>query len=280
MRTLLAALLVPLAIVAATPATTAEAAPAAPARAGSGTFALSTGSVGAGAKVTATGTFKKAYAHRKVLVQVADGRTWVPLAKGKANAAGKYSINLTAPATPGTVKLRAYVASFGAKAKATPAAMSAPKALKVVRTGPGTSTDPLPVGSTVAQGAWSITFGATDTDAWPEIAAVDEENEAPAAGWSYVMVPVTFRNTSGASADPYMTNDIGFLGSDREEYDDESGDQWCGVLPNDWSDLDELPAGAVVTANVCAVVPTSAVTGGAWYLQNEDADEPVYFKIG
>lgn len=261
MRTLLAALLVPLAALAA-PLSSAPAADAsAPA-----TFTVSATSVSTGATLTASGTFRKAYAGRKVVVQLQTGGSWKTLGKGRATAKGAYAIKVTAPSAAGVVHLRA------SATKGKLHAVSAVRAVKV------TAAKPQPVRSAVGQvvtsGGWSFTFGATDTDAWPELQAADEDNVAPAAGWTYVLVPVTFHNVSDTDGDLYLPNDIELLGSDGEYYTDSTDDdsQSCGTVPDDWADADDVPVGGSLTANVCAVVPTSALAGGLWSVLNDDAD--------
>jgi hypothetical protein len=270
MRSILAALLVPLALVLA-PLPAAEAAPA------TGTLTLSSTSVAAGGAVTASGSFRKAFAGRKVAIQVSAKGKWTTLAARSASSKGAYAVTVRVPSAQGKLKLRAYVAAKGKKA----GAVSAVKTLKVTgSTGPGSSSAPYAVGQTFANGSWTFSFGATDTDAWPELQGQDEENVAPNPGWSYVMVPVVFTNASKRADEPYWPNDIQFLGADGSEYSELSDDdQICGIFENDWVEAPALAPGQSATLNVCAVVPTAAVAGGAWVVFNDDADDESYVKL-
>jgi hypothetical protein len=278
MRTLLAALLVPLSLLAAPLATEASADAAQTAAKAPAGLSLSSATATPGQALTASGTFKKAYAGRKVAVQVAQGSSWKTLATKAATAKGAYSIVLKAPSSPGNVRVRAYVAGKG-KLRA---AASAVKVLKVVKAGgPGSSDAPYGVGQSFSNGSWSFSFGRTDTNAWASTLQADEDNDAPAAGWSYVIVPVTFTNNSATADEPYWPNEIDLLGNDDEYYSDTTDDdQSCGTVPNDWADAPALAPGASLTANVCAVVPTAALTGALWSVENDDADDEALVRLG
>jgi hypothetical protein len=125
-----------------------------------------------------------------------------------------------------------------------------------------------------------MSLAAADTDAWPEISAENMFNDAPEPGWSFVTVPVTYTNIGTTAEQPWWETDVDFVGSNGVVYDNGSGDQYCGVVPDQAMDIDDMYPGATATGNECVVVPTAYVAGGLWRVRGSYSATPVFVRIG
>lgn len=207
---------------------------------------------------------------RPVAFQVRESG-WKTLAKGRTTAKGAFGFSVTSNVS-GTYTYRVSAArAHGLKAVVT----RTTTVRFVPRPAPapalGSRQNPYAAGTSFALGPWSFSLGYTNTDAWGEIAAENMYNSPPEPGWSYVMVPVTYTYEGSGSEEPYFDTGVEYVGSDGIAYSDWQGDQMCGVLPDDASDIGDMYAGASATGNICAVVPTSAIAGGSWRVtDNED----------
>lgn len=172
------------------------------------------------------------------------------------NSTGAYAWTAAKLPGAGTFSFRARVLKTSTRAAATSAIRSVKASYA-----PGTLQNPYAVGQAFSLGNWRFQVAATDTDAWPEIAAENQFNEAPTPGWSYVTAPVTFTRLGPDYGNPFWETDWTFVGSDLHAYSD-GGD--CGVVPNDYMDTGDIYQGGSATGTVCAVVPTSAISGGRW----------------
>ncbi|WP_296605777.1 amidase family protein, partial [Nocardioides sp.] len=119
---------------------------------------------------------------------------------------------------------------------------------------PGSIGAPYAIGQEFRLGSWQVALGTTDTDAWPEISAENMFNDPPQAGWSYVTVPGTFGNVGADEGSPFWDLDVEFLGGDRVVYNALSGDQWCGVVPDTWSDIGDIYPGGSSSGAVVSVI--------------------------
>ena len=109
---------------------------------------------------------------------------------------------------------------------------------------------------------WSVTLGRTDTDVWDVFAAVNMFNDPPAAGWRYVMAPVTVRYLGAGYATPWLDVDVELLGGDGRVYT-----PWgngCGVAPRPVYDIDDMYTGASAGFDNCVAIPASAIAGARW----------------
>ncbi|MCW2824588.1 MAG: hypothetical protein JWQ91_1505 [Aeromicrobium sp.] len=136
----------------------------------------------------------------------------------------------------------------------------------------GSRTNPVPVRTPFASGAWTFVLDPTDTDAWPEIRSANMFNDPPLPGYSYVMVAATVTYRGAETGTPWLNTSAEFLGSNGIVYNKLSGDQWCGVVPQSMSDVNDMYPGASVRGNYCAVVPTSAIAGGLWRVKGDNDD--------
>lgn len=137
----------------------------------------------------------------------------------------------------------------------------------------GTRTNPYTVGETVSNDEWTVTLG-QPYEAWERIRAENEFNEAPADGMEYWIVPLDATYTGSESATAWVDLTVQFVGEDSVTYDD----SYCGVIPDDLSDVGELYEGGTAAGNVCLVVPAGAP--GLWTLTAGWFADPVFFAAG
>jgi hypothetical protein len=239
--------------------------------------------VTAGATLSVAGRVGPA-AKRKVTIQRSAGSRWVAVGSKSSNKAGAFSLRVPVGSTSGKVSFRAYLPKARAGRTSYAAAYSKTVRVTVVAKTPPPITPPPPtpptpgslqapyaVGQSFNLAGWNLTVQAADTDAWPEIRAENMFNEAPLPGWSYVMVPIRFSNIGTAAESPFWDVNVDYLGSDRVIYDALSGGQSCGVIPDSWSELNDVYPGGTVAGNACVVVPTSAIARGAWRISTYDS---------
>jgi hypothetical protein len=150
----------------------------------------------------------------------------------------------------------------------------------------GTRDNPLAPGEArliAEDSAFTISGGATDFDAWPEVQAENEYNAAPVEGRTFVMFPLSISTdwptvqaqSEAAGSDisgginPYWVLSTKFVGNDGTSYDT-GEDDYCGVVPNDWMSLGAIFDTTTVTGNVCVSVPTAVIPGGTWAVSNSN----------
>jgi hypothetical protein len=146
----------------------------------------------------------------------------------------------------------------------------------------GTRAKPFPVGAPGrydSTSVWTMTFTATDADAWPEVQKVNMYNEAPKEGYSDVLGTMTVAAgaVDDAGADPGQSLSVTYVGSDANSYD--SINHPCGVLADtELQDAGTMYAGASRSVLVCAQVPTTAIAGGSWAVGFVDGSTaPAFF---
>jgi len=133
----------------------------------------------------------------------------------------------------------------------------ATRPLKHVDKDVGTRAHPLPAGTPIDDGDWTVTLGAP-YDGWSEIRAEDPYSEPPEEGTEYWLVPVTATYTGSDSAEPWLDLQFGFVSEENRSYED-----WCPVIvPDDLMEVDALYTDATVEANVCLQIPAEA--SGLW----------------
>lgn len=146
----------------------------------------------------------------------------------------------------------------------------------------GTRENPAPAGSTVKLGEYSVSLGATATNANDAIAAENQFNEPPVAGRQFVMVPVTVTYNGSESGLPWLDLSVNFVGSAGNTYGGSgSTDDYCGVIPVALSDQGEIYGGATSAGNVCVSVPSAEVEGGTWVVEESLSfdDTKVFFAL-
>ena len=133
---------------------------------------------------------------------------------------------------------------------------------------PGTRQNPIPIGQTVTSKDWEVTLG-VPREAGAEVAAANQFNDRPKAGFEFWVVPVTATYIGDESGSVMFGVRVSFVGSDNRTYND-----YCGVIPDPLSDVGELYQGGVAKGNACVSVPAGA--DGLWAVTSGIGD-PVFF---
>ncbi|WP_402464163.1 DUF4190 domain-containing protein [Isoptericola aurantiacus] len=134
----------------------------------------------------------------------------------------------------------------------------------------GTRDNPYGFSETVGNEEWTVDLGKPH-EAWGEIRAENEFNDAPADGMEYWIVPVEATYTGSETGTPWVDLTVEFVGDDNVTYSD-----YCGVIPDDLDEVDELYEGGTGKGNVCVVVPAGAE--GSWTLTAGWFSDPVFFR--
>ncbi|MGF0116033.1 DUF4190 domain-containing protein [Promicromonospora sp. Marseille-Q5078] len=134
----------------------------------------------------------------------------------------------------------------------------------------GTRDTPFTFADTVNNDDWTIDLGKPH-EAWTDIHAENQFNEAPTDGMEYWIVPVEATYTGGETGTPWVDLTVEFVGDDSVTYSDS-----CGVIPDDLTDVDELYEGGSAKGNVCVAVPAGAP--GTWTLTAGWFADPVFFR--
>ncbi|PFG42420.1 hypothetical protein ATJ88_1081 [Isoptericola jiangsuensis] len=134
----------------------------------------------------------------------------------------------------------------------------------------GTRANPYRFSDTVGNDDWTIDLG-KPREAWDDVRAENQFNDAPADGMEYWIVPVEATYTGTESATPWVELTVEFVGDDSVTYSDR-----CGVIPDDLMDVGELYEGGTGTGNVCLAVPAGAE--GSWTLTAGWFSDPVFFR--
>jgi len=145
----------------------------------------------------------------------------------------------------------------------------------------GTRKNPVPVGTAAQVGDWTVTLAPTNVDATDIVKAENQFNDPPADGRQFVMVELSLTYDGDEDAQiPWVSLSTKFVGSDGNTYGTGT-DDYCGVIPGNLTDVGEMYAGATATGNVCVSVPTAAVDGGRWTVEESFSfsSKPVFFAL-
>lgn len=124
---------------------------------------------------------------------------------------------------------------------------------------PGSSRDaPAPIGSVVSGPEWDITINSVTLGATDQVLAANQFNEAPEAGYEYILVNVTATYTGDDKGMPAFTQ-VGYVTPDGVTID---GLDTIVVAPDELDTLTELYTGASVTGNIALAVPSATAGDG------------------
>lgn len=141
----------------------------------------------------------------------------------------------------------------------------------------GTSPDsPLPAGTEVEVGDWTITVSDVELDATEAVLAENEFNEEPADGNQFAMYAVEGTYNGDETGTLWLDLTIGVFAGGTY-YDD------CpNVIPDDLIDSSEVANGADASGNECAEIPSADADGALIYIEDIwsiDDDNRVYLEI-
>ena len=237
------------------------------------TAQYSTTSLPVGSSFTISGRVTKTPKGTIVRIEQRVGSTWkLVSAIRTSNKAGNYAVRSMKASTAGQFVYRARVA----KTKKLGQAVS-PARTVTAYWAKGTFQNPHRVLDLVTIPGWQIRVFPADFDAWPEIEPQNPYNDPPLAGNSYVMVQVSFTRTGSTPGTPKDSMSLEFVNSANRSYAGSSG---CGVLPQSYQQIENLPPGQTATANMCSEIPTSAARSGFWRAFSWDSPGYKYVKVG
>lgn len=148
----------------------------------------------------------------------------------------------------------------------------------------GSRDNPLPAGTAAKHSdssMWTYTVGATDSDAWPEISAANQFNQAPQEGSTYISVPVHVVaddiEAAKDGADPWASFRVDYVTAAGNTFEDTT----CqGELPppGGLNMLGTMYGGAQADFYACAAVPIADIPGGTWKISSMiDGNSSVFF---
>lgn len=132
-------------------------------------------------------------------------------------------------------------------------------------------TAPLPAGSEIATGNWTVVISEVAPDATDEVMAENEFNTPPPEGAQFFMFRVDAT---------YQGEESGFAWSDLlfgVFIEDSVHSGVCGVVPEDLFNAPEVFAGGTVSGNVCVIVPSAGVDSAAIGVEDYWASGQRYF---
>lgn len=118
-------------------------------------------------------------------------------------------------------------------------------------------TAPLPAGSEMTTGNWTVVVSEVVPDATAQVLAANEFNVPPAEGYQYFMfqVAATYQGESSSTAWADLLFGVYVDGSVYSEP--------CGTIPGDLLDAPEVFAGSTAKGGQCIAVPTTGLDTAA-----------------
>lgn len=147
---------------------------------------------------------------------------------------------------------------------------------------PGTRENPFPIDTPATLGDWTISVGASNTNATDVVRAENSFNDAPVEGRQFVLAPITMTYNGKDAQMPLVALSIKFVGAKGNTYASYDTDASCGVIPNDMMGVSELYAGATATANECMSIPADEIAGGSWVVNETFTlkNDKAFFAVG
>ncbi|GAA5210872.1 hypothetical protein [Microbacterium kyungheense] len=123
----------------------------------------------------------------------------------------------------------------------------------------GSSRDnPAAIGSVIHGPEWDVTVNSVTLGATDQVAAANQFNEAPEAGYEYILVNVTTTYTGADKGMPALVQ-IGYVTPDGVTI---NGLDSLAVAPDALDGMSELYTGASATGNVALAVPSATADAG------------------
>jgi hypothetical protein len=125
----------------------------------------------------------------------------------------------------------------------------------------GTRDNPLPLGTTIEMGDWTLSVTDVASDATDEVMAVNEFNDPPADGRQFVMFTVEATYDGAESGTAWLDFDWAIVGSSGNTFGESSMDDYCGVIPSPLDETGETFPGGAVSGNVCVSAASDQLDG-------------------
>jgi hypothetical protein len=125
----------------------------------------------------------------------------------------------------------------------------------------GTRDEPLPPGTRIEMGDWTLAVTEVVPDAEERIAEADEFYEPPVDGRQFVMFAVDATYEGDDSGTAWLDLSWAVVGSAGNTFGT-GMDDYCGLIPDPLDDTGETFPGGEVSGNVCVAVESEQVSGG------------------
>jgi hypothetical protein len=136
---------------------------------------------------------------------------------------------------------------------------------------------PLPAGSTVEVGDWSLTLASAELDATDAIMEVNQFNEAPADGFQQALLTIDGAYNGTETGTLWLDIEVG-VWADGVFYDSTS---CTNVVENDLMDASDVSGGGTASGAVCVEIPSDAEAPVAYFEDFLSFDEERRFvEIG
>jgi hypothetical protein len=146
----------------------------------------------------------------------------------------------------------------------------------------GTRDDPYPIGETIAvtdagEPVWDVELGTPTLDADAVIAATNQFNDAPPAGFQYALVPVTATYTGTDVGTPWLELTVVYIAANGTEH---TTADLVAAGPDPLIEAGQLAPGETGSGNEVVLVPTDGLDRGLWRLSIGffDGDE-IFFAL-
>lgn len=128
----------------------------------------------------------------------------------------------------------------------------------------GTRANPAAAGSAIeisdnSGPIWQIQLGEATLDAGAVVAAENQFNDPADAGFQYIMVPVTYTYVGTESGTPWLDVTIEFVSAAGTTHTNA-----YVVIPDDYTDINEMYNGASATGNVVIMAPSTDIEQGTF----------------
>lgn len=143
----------------------------------------------------------------------------------------------------------------------------------------GTRDNPAPLGTTVVlseggEDTYEITLGPATLNANEAVAAANQFNEAPPAGFQYAVLPVAVTYIGSETGTPWIDLTIEFVSASGTTHT-QSDSLVVGPSP-DIFEINELYPGASGSGNITIMIPTDNAEAGTWTVSSLFV-EPYFF---
>ena len=124
----------------------------------------------------------------------------------------------------------------------------------------GTRDNPLPVGTRIEMGDWTLAVTEVTLDATEQVMAENEFNDPPVEGRQFVLFEVDAAYGGEESGTAWLDFSWAIVGSAGNTFGTAMED-YCGVIPDSLDNTGETYPGGNVSGNVCVSVASDQVDG-------------------
>jgi hypothetical protein len=144
----------------------------------------------------------------------------------------------------------------------------------------GTRDNPLPVGTRIEMGDWTVAVTEFDLDATERVQEENSLNDPPDEGRTFVMYSVEATYEGDDSGNPWLDFRWAIVGGAGNTFGT-SMDDSCGVIPDPLRDQGETYPGGSVSGNGCISVPVDQLDGATLRVEEmlSFADTAAFYAV-